>query len=202
MLDIGAGAGNGARGISESSTAKGLDIQVTSLTNNAKLRDNFPKEKIHVTPSETLRGIAPESVAGVLAVWSIAYSANPKESINKINEVLVPGGAIKAVFPSSGLEVSQKGLSVKGPEVFKTQLETLGYNVVDFNHQFTTPELINHPRGVTFSGNRIILGIKPGNPNAPSAKDLLQADLEELNKKAIGEMHGYKVFDFTDPRLT
>ncbi len=195
VLDIGACTGRAMHQLSQTSLGDEIDFQVTALKNEKNLRQNFPKGKVHITPVEILRGIQPESVGGVLSMVSITYSEYPKIAIDKINEVLVPGGIVKGAFPPPSNQVGKYGLARRGPELFIERLKELGYDVASSNNKFTSYKLIDKNR---FVENIIVVAIKPGNPSAPRAEDLINMDIKDRDQNQSNEFMGLKVFEIED----
>ena len=193
VLEIGAGTGRALKEIKEMPMAKGLSFRATALYNHPDIRHNLGQEDFTLTSMETLRGIEPESVAGVLSMYSITYAEHPKLAMAKINEVLIPGGIIKAVFPFHGNEVSTtSGLVFKRPEVFIKYLIELGYDVSYRDNKFTTPFLVEEQ---FYYGTSILLAIKPGNPQAPKADSLMDEDSRLLNQSSSLKIEGINFFD-------
>lgn len=160
VLDVGAGAGYAFAGLKDMKIAKGLKLEIVVLRNTPELGKNFKKEEIHVSPGETLRGIKNESVAGVIALNSLAYSTDQMLAAKRIDQILVPGGAIKATFHQHNKVDDYDGALFRDGQVFIQTLEGLNYDV-----------------DIDTSGyNLLVLAIKPGNPNAPKATELMNSD--------------------------
>ena len=173
VLDIGAGITRGVNDLSKSEKGRNLKFMATGLVskirgqgdNRYKRVDNsLGSANLRLTSGEILRGIADNSVAGVMALFSIAYSACPEMVIDRINQVLVPGGVIKAVVGSQNLKISRDDYydrtGLQTADRFVAQLDSLGYEIAlsdDSNHS-------------------IILAIKPG-WFRPHAQRLMDADL-------------------------
>jgi SAM-dependent methyltransferase len=193
VLDIGTGTGKAASEMSRSRSAQGLDVHATSLRNDPELQKNFPdKTKLHITSVETLRGIERSSVGTVLAMCSIAYANYPKLAIQKIDEVLVPGGVLKANFsPGSGHAYGD--VIFKSSDVFVETLHSLGYDVDVSTNNIYLKKDDHYAKGKAL----VVLAIKPGNPNAPTAKELRILDQTEMNKGSEERADGYRVIDVT-----
>ena len=144
----------------------GLDFHATVLTpltayprNPCKDPEFLFKDKTFLTPAEYLEGIPDESMGGILAVFSIAYSRKPEFAMRRIDEVLVPGGIVKAKFP-----MKTAGLMID-PERFTAELKRLGYDVAIR----TLPTKKD-------DGNEVVLAKKPGGNAAVSAEEILELD--------------------------
>ncbi len=193
ILDVGVGTGNASSVISQMLISSDLNFEATALRIIPELQKNFPKEKIHITGVETLRGIQDNSLAGIIGVNSIAYSDHPDLAIKRIDQVLVPGGVIKATFAISGYSENYNGTIFKSSEEFIKALHALNYDVapMKINDLFTSI-------GMPLS-NSILIAIKPGNPNAPTAEELLRSDFDGLKSETKEKMEkGYPVFDIDD----
>lgn len=156
VVDIGTGSGKAWSELSKN-YGKKLDFWATNLIYKKELIDIFGK-KIVVTPVEFMKGFNDESVGGVVAMRSIAYSKSPEMTIKRINEILVPGGILKASFRSP------KGAMKYGFQThhrFSKALLELGYDVV-----------------VDDDSDTIIMGIKPGGKE--KAMDVFKKDLMSL----------------------
>ena len=171
VLDIGTGEGIAIAELSKLSMTEGLDFELTALKNVPNLRKNFSKEKIHITGVETLRGIAPLSVACILAVNSVAYSSDPGLAVQQMDEVLIPGGVVKASFyiKSNAPKRYASNLFFQGPRDFMYAFKRLGYDVES--------DLFGE------GDTQVVVAVKPGNHNALSAFKLLYN--ENLNFKEI-----------------
>jgi len=191
VLDVGAGTGNASYRISQMPISDGLDFEITALRNSPELMNNFPKEKTHITEVESLNGIKNESLAGVIGVNSIAYSINPKLVVERIDEVLIKGGVVKATFNKFGVSHDYGGLVFKGPEKFIEVFASLGYDSSFIENKFSAEDDF----GVFV--NSIILAIKPGNPKAPSAKELLDLDFDAIRSESVKSI-GYPIFNTED----
>lgn len=200
VLDIGVGTGNASYSISKMPISAGLDFEVTALRNVPELVKNFPLKKIHITSVESLKGIPNGTLAGVIGVNSIGYSQYPELAIKRIDEVLAPGGALKATFAMFGKSKSNDKLDFKSPEKFIGYLIDLGYDVASTNSGFyslSDPLKKDSTQGSSKT-NSIVLAIKPGNPDSPSAKDLLNLDLNAIKVNVVGEKYGSPLFDIED----
>ncbi len=136
ILDIGAGNTRGIFEIATSLLGEGISCEATVLVKHkesSRFLGLFGKEKIHITSAEVLRGIENDSIAGVLALYSIAYSAAPELVIRRIDEVLVKGGFIKALFrdPDSVKNDSAfvRKTDFKTHHPFSSLLKKFGYDV-------------------------------------------------------------------------
>lgn len=165
VLDIGAGTTRAAHELSGSKIGKGIDFMATVLVRPQKDNPQLPKEKVISTSAEVLKGIPDQSIAGVLACYSIAYSQNPYLAIRRIDQVLVKGGIIKARFAvdSDFTNIDNTIRGLRDGKEFIEELKNLEYDIAatDANQE---------RRGV-------IVAIKPGGPGV-SAKEVLNLDYE------------------------
>lgn len=159
VVDVGTG-----KGLAWSKLAQkygdGLDFWATNLVYDKHLVDLFGN-RIKFTPVEFMKGFADESVAGVVAMKSIAYSSSPERAMGEIDRILVPGGLIKASFRGPE-ESGVIDLNYQKHDEFTKNLKSLGYDV----------EVVD---------NEIVLAIKPG--GGVRAKDILAKDLESVEQK-------------------
>ncbi len=159
VVDVGTG-----KGLAWSELAKkygdGLDFWATNLVYDKHLVDLFG-DRIKFTPVEFMKGFSDESVGGVMAMKSIAYSSSPERAIAEIDRILVPGGLIKASFRGPE-ESGVIDLDYQKHDEFTKNLKSLGYDV----------EVI---------GEEVVLAIKPG--GEIRAKDILAKDLESVEQK-------------------
>ncbi len=190
ILDIGTGNGNAISEISQMPISQGFDIEVTAIRNSNELMGNIDKDRRHITNIERLRGFDGKKFSCILGCNSIGYSTNPKLAIQKLDEILIPGGVIKATFsPSNASEIeSYKGISFNKPQKFIDELKRIGYDVAYIDLFFFTTE---DQRLV----NSTVLAIKPGNFDSPSANLLLKTDLGLMEKKAVSNIFGINTFD-------
>ncbi len=195
VLDIGGGSGNASSVISHMPMSADIDYHISVLRSNPELAQYFPKDKIHITGVETLRGIENQSLAGILGVNSIAYAAYPKIAVKRMDEVLVPGGAAKATFHTFGGVKRYRDSVFKGPEKFIEFFSVRGYDVAFQDHNFVAVE---NERDKSYFANSILLAIKPGNLKAPSARDLLASDLKGIEQERTGQENGYDIFTIDD----
>jgi len=194
VLDVGAGKGTASYRLKKMPIASGLDLHVTVLRNSAEISKYIPQEKIHVTDIETLRGLKPLSVGGIIASSSIAYSVLPEAAAKRIDEVLISGGVVKATFAPKGKGGRNSGFVVHDQVEFETLFRNLGYDVASEQFSFTALGTSNNE----FKSNSILIAIKPGNSKAPSAKKLLNSDLEGIKNASIGRARHGPVFDVKD----
>jgi SAM-dependent methyltransferase len=194
VLDVGAGTGNASYKISQMPISKGLDFEITALRNSPELKSNFPEKKTHITGAESLRGIENKSLAGVIGVNSIAYSLYPKLVAGRIDEVLVDGGVVKATFALFGESHNYDGSVFNGPEKFIEAFAILGYDIFFIENKFFDNDRYDFSRFL----NSIVLAIKPGNQNAPSAKELLDLDFDAINNESLDKGRDCPVFDIKD----
>lgn len=154
VVDVGTGSGFGWFDISKKYSGN-LDFWATNLVYREELRQMFGN-RIRFTPVEFMKGFESESVAGIIALNSVAYSSNPKMAISQIDRVLVPGGIFKASFrnPNDDFRTMEYGFQTH--ERFTRQLIDLGYDVA------------------LCDGN-VVLALKPGTDK--EAIDVFRSDL-------------------------
>ncbi len=169
VLDIGSGKTIGINDISHSSASRGLTFGATSLVRHPMSEQYLGSDNIHITSAEVLRSIPGESVAGILALYSIAYSIAPGQAIQQIDKKLVPGGAFKGKFSKfdSGTAAMFGHPELKDADKFVKALKKLGYDIAVSN----------------FRSGSIVLAIKPGTTPPVSANDLLLADKFDYTSK-------------------
>ena len=132
VLDVGAG---NTRGIAElSRDYPWLDFRATVLTLPRDIETMHYRGCITVTSAECLRGIPVESVGGILALNSIAYSREPELVVGRLDDVLVPSGVIKATFRSwrvedEELEKLYEISCFSYHDEFSRELKARGYDV-------------------------------------------------------------------------
>ncbi len=156
VVDIGTGKG---LAWSELARKYGNDLEfwATNLIYDKEVADRLDG-RVKITPAEFMKGFADNSVGGVVAMKSIAYSNSPEMVIRAIDRVLVLGGLIKASFKGVG----EFGANYNTYHDFTKVLRSLGYDTEVF-------ENIN------------VLAIKPG--GKVKAKDILAKDLESVEQK-------------------
>lgn len=162
ILDLGAGTTRGISEIASSAMGQGLNFEATVLSNRPEIKDNLGLEKTHITSAESLRGIATNSVSAIIALNSLSYSAAPHIAIKRIDDVLVPGGLIKAAFKvKEGRGDDSIGeLNYQPHDYFSMCLRDLGYDVAISD----------------LESEEILVAIKPGANVRLSAKELLRID--------------------------
>lgn len=163
VLDLGAGLSIGTQELSSSVIGKDLSFISVGLTRDFRVNDYIGSDKYKITSAEKLRGIANESVKGIIALHSIAYSEAPEMVIDRINKVLIPGGVIKATFCNETFKDNNDFLArskFKSHDRFSAQMRSLGYDTA------------YHKR----EGYTILLALKPGVESVMTARNLLDAD--------------------------
>jgi SAM-dependent methyltransferase len=190
ILDVGAGTGTATSYIARMEAMQDFDVHATVLNPTPETLERLG-DKIHVTSV-----IDNESLAAVLGVNSIAYAASAKLAVHRLSEVLVPGGVVKATFSTFGDPVNYQGSIFKGPEDFIAQFAMKGFDLsFRDNHFLEVGEMGPIAIG---SRNSIVLAIKAGNPNAPSAQQLMDLDFEAIQSERLAEHEGIPVFDTND----
>lgn len=171
VLDIGAGTTEGAFDLQVLAEKHGLDMQATVLVEPFRQPHTLPAHKVRITSAEYLEGFGEATIRGVLALGSITYSAVPDLTIGRIDQVLVPGGILKAAFLADPLRSSEQKPFVHTRHQFVSTLEELSYDIA------TDDE--------TSSGFDIVLAIKPGGTHMHNAQTLLDADRKPFVRMRI-----------------
>jgi hypothetical protein len=158
ILDIGTGKGVALR---EMQSRYGNRFKFIGTRLSYALDDEIdPLIQVIPTSAEILYGIPDESVAGVLAGYSIAYSAKPEYALRRIDQVLIPGGVIKAVFYDVKDEFASH-TNIKSSAEFENELRSHGYDT-----SVSTKK----------KDGELLVAIKPGFDLSKSASDLLLDD--------------------------
>jgi SAM-dependent methyltransferase len=176
VLDIGAGTTRGIAEIAESEIGNKLVFQATVLTRNPQIEKNLGFEFTHITSAEVLRGFSPESISAVISFNGIAYSAEPEIAARRIDEILIPGGAIKVTFkPKTDNSVPTEAHlnTFSTHDRFSTELKKLGYDVAVINEELQ--EAYGRPREVG-ANEDVMLAIKSGGKVNATARELLASD--------------------------
>jgi len=197
ILDVGTGTGNATHMVSQMPIAANLDFEVTALHMAPELTNNFLKDKIHITGVETLRGIKDRSLAAVIGLNSLAYSINPWLAAQRLDKVLISGGIVKATFCALGRSEYYNGLTFQDPEDFIMAFTDLDYDIFFTGNEYY--ESVG--RGSMIKGpyaGSILLAIKPGNPDAPKAEELLNSDLQEIRLEKLRDQDDIPVFDLQE----
>ncbi|MBM3261092.1 class I SAM-dependent methyltransferase [Candidatus Kaiserbacteria bacterium] len=168
VLDVGAGTTRAISEIAKSKAGAGLDFKATVLNRNPAIEENLGFENVHVTSVETLRGIADQSIGGIIAVFSLPYVVSPALAVTSIDRVLVPGGVIKAWLPSedsTDRKRVEKGTTYRSYKEFETEFKKLGYDCEYLERDGLELE--------------VFLAIKPGGKlGGPSARELVSMDVQ------------------------
>lgn len=165
VLDVGAGFTKGTSQLSASPFGQGLSFMATILQQRPEVADNLGKDRVLITPVESLRGIEDSSVAGVISIQAMAYSAAPEQAIQRIDEVLVAGGIIKATFQH---EAYYNDKLKMGPHTrFTHELKIRGYDVAVRANEDQELE--------------IVLAVKKG--GFSTADELMQSDQDTWKKQ-------------------
>lgn len=128
----------------------GLEFWATGLIDydcNERFNGRFKN-----TSAEIMEGFETASVGGVVAVYSIAYGS-PRQCIDRLDDILVSGGVIKARFCSERNSFDS-GCGLKNDRLFTERLKELNYDVV--------------------IDEGIVLAVKPG--GLQKASDLMEKD--------------------------
>lgn len=168
VLDLGAGKGRAVMELRRQHGSR-FTYLATTLSYPGKF---FQSEDIRTiqTSSEMLTGISDDSISGVLACYSLAYSAEPEFAIRRIDQVMKAGGIIKAKFideyNSNDNFTLQSG--IKRSQRFERELCSMGYDVAVEER--------------TYRGE-ILVGIKPGGEVEESASSLLLLDQQRHSER-------------------
>lgn len=163
VLDIGTGTSEGIADIANSDLGQGLQFKGTSVTPQPDFKNYLGKDRVIITPAESLRGVENNSVGGALALHSLTYSAEPQYVVTRLDQVLVDGGLVKLLAYHD--EVNQGRLGEKTIKPFLNVFKDFGYDVA--------------------ISDNILLAIKPSSSNsnsAASANDLIDQDRLSMQK--------------------
>jgi SAM-dependent methyltransferase len=165
MLEIGIGKGIAAREFMEEGIMRNIRLSATGLIDYPRELGRSGLHRFALTDAEDL-GMLPEQMfAGVIGVYSIAYSEHPEIAMQEVDRVLMPGGAVKFKFPPHTTHVG-RGTSVvfKNHEMFSRQAMDLGYSVALDGAAAPT----------------VLLAIKPGMRQGMTASRLLELDRQNM----------------------
>lgn len=130
VLDIGSGTNKGITEIARSKLGRNLNFVGTNLSRVPESLGNTDPVRTVRTSAEVLRGIEDESVNGIIALASIAYSDSPSMVASSLNRVLAPGGVIKSFFRPIGREDEfSDEYNYKTHYRFSAAFLALGYDV-------------------------------------------------------------------------
>lgn len=180
IIDVGAGSLLGTSELRSTPFGYGFSYVATGLTLNPQHLSRFGKENYKQTSVEELHGIADNSVAGILAVCSLAYSAAPELAIQRIDEVLVPGGAIKASFRSQVQADRMEIEDALEQPIFQIAIPFF-YLLKSFGYDVATIEKEEY---------EIVLAIKPGGKGTTTAEQLLLRDKYDFDMQSIRTIEG------------
>lgn len=164
IVDIGTGYGYAIGEFMQDKHYRDLDFSVTNLTHNKGLA-KLPQEKVYITPAEEMEGFEPQSIGGIVGLNSIAYSVAPGLVAGRLDEILVPGGVIKATFRHP-LSIDMKEYGFQTPEHFVKYWKKLGYDVEIY-------------KGMA------VVAVKPGDTKGMTAKTIIEQDLESLKRSGL-----------------
>lgn len=125
VIDLGAGSTKAIKQIALT-YGDGLSFEATVLRANPLIKKYLGCDATHITMFETLRGVRPGFV-GALSVFGLGYAPNPEASIDKLDNILVPGAFIKSNFMHPD-QMTDK-LEFITHDRFSTRLIQLGYDV-------------------------------------------------------------------------
>ena len=162
VLDIGSGTTRGISQIADTKLGDQINFTATTL---GKVKGSVESDKVRVvqTSAEALRGIDSGSISGILGLNSIGYSAAPQLVVDRMDQVLVAGGVIKAVFPPEGTDSKFSQMGLSSHNKFSEALKAKGYDIA-----FKPP--------INGTAEEIMLAIKSGGEAKTSASDLVRAD--------------------------
>jgi hypothetical protein len=183
ILDLGTGTGRGCVDLAKQ--FENLNFIGTGLRRYPETERFLPGNKFTLTSGENLRGIKDKSIAGVIANFSITYSHAQQLVAERVDEILVPGGIVKATFVFSPekqpnlilnkrARITLDRTKPKDYKEFEKALLTMGYDVEV--KPVLYPDKINVRR-------YILLAIKPENPSSFNAKEILAKDLKLMPLK-------------------
>lgn len=175
VLDVGAGTTRGIGEISKSKLGEGLNFKATVLTRHSDIANNLGFENTHITSAAVLRGTDYHSVSAIISLNGLAYTVESPVVARKIDQVLVPGGVIKATFRSKIAPPTFRALryAFNFHNVLSYDLEALGYDVAVLNEDLQ--EAYARPREVG-ANEDVMLAIKPGGKLGRNARELLASD--------------------------
>lgn len=165
VLDIGAGTTHGCADLAHWNTAKGLRFEATVLRRDPRINEYLGFRSTHITSAEALRGFKPESISAVLSVYGLAYA--DLQAVVRINEVLIPGGIIKATFGIKDM-ARDDGTFLYGSGQYVRKLRELGYDV----DVITPTKPVEHA---------VLVAVKPGGRIQKSAHDILYGDRDSFD---------------------
>jgi SAM-dependent methyltransferase len=175
VVDIGTGAGRAMADFMRDHTlTEGISLFGTGLVRPLPHGGLIGSHNFRQTSAEVLAGFADESVGGIIALNSIGYCKNPEAAMHRIDEVLVPGGIIKATF--SGFENSDET---------KSEHQFLGFQ--EYGKFYMALKQLGYDLAVEFAHGEvdIMVGIKPGISDAPDAKSILIRDYSTFQTKQV-----------------
>lgn len=181
VLDLGTDTGRACADLSKK--FRDLSFIGTGLRRSPLAEKFLPGDKFKVTAAENLRGIANESIACVIANYSITYSHAQRLVAERLDEVLIPGGIIKASFLSTPTDQILAGLHEQSREFsevaeqrdhseFQTALLAMAYDT----HAIQV-------KNFDYVPSYVLVAIKPGNPSSPTAKAILEEDIKQMQPK-------------------
>ncbi len=176
ILDVGAGVTRAFADLSKiKEWTEGLDLKATSLHMDKDVNKFLGKENVTLTSVEQMRRIKDGELAGIISVHGIGFTKAPKLAAESVNRVLMPGGAIKAVF---GFD-------------FVTQKDTLGLFQRELTHCFRDLKFdtnVSTSEAPSQPGQRLIMlnltAIKPPTQEGYSAAELFKADSNDMENQA------------------
>lgn len=152
VVDVGTGTGRAWSKLAETEEyGHGLEFWATGLV-DYNCHELF-NGRFKNTPAEIMDGFKTASVGGIIAVYSIAYGS-PRQCIDRLDNILVPGGVIKACFSSGGDNIDSE-FELKTHFLFTERLKELNYDIAVVNEN-------------------IVLAVKSG--GLQKASDLMEKD--------------------------
>lgn len=172
ILGIGEGRMIAARQFAESKTGRGIHFIATGLSHVDAVTSPTPHFTALLTSAEELHGIQDGSISAAIAMYSLAYSKAPALALGRIDQVLRPGGVLKATFRAKKITPPGKKLvnDLQTYGKFLPVLKRMGYDVA-----------IHHEFDPAISDRDVLLAVKPGK-NAAKAQTLLDDDIADYHE--------------------
>lgn len=182
VMDLGCGVAYGIGRLASSSFGQGLDLRAITAKRKTAIGSNFDFSRVYITSVERLDSVQDKSVAAMLSFYgALSYTADPEQAVLSIDNKLVPGGVVKAIFSNSFWNIG----AGKGHKRITENLKKLGYDC------HLEPDKPNR--------QMILLAVKL--PFLKSARDLVQEDLsdyEDQTKKISSELFPDYALVFSD----
>lgn len=182
VLDLGTGNGKGLNEIKKSLLGQNLNFMGTGIIQDHTAKNNLGSENYFVTTSANLKEIPNSSVGAVISVYgdlnALMSAEFMEKTADRLNEVLVPGGAIKfnVNILTEGLSDEENARRQETLNTFISSLRSKGFGIATAEASSTDPEL---------QINLIVLAIKPEQGSNPeeTAKEILSEDFNTLDEQ-------------------